>query len=185
MGGWVRGGGGAPGRANGSSWGRRRGQGRRGAENAGGGRSACRERSAWAAVAAQVSACLSSASAMGLQSSMHGDPPFWPQVQFHAVALLHALRASDRLAISKLVTSLTKAAVKSPLAQCLLVRYVAQVRSTQPPAWGAGNTAWESGRMNCTGVGSLCVTGTAGLQPGGLHLGTHTPCPAHAMPTRR
>lgn len=49
------------------------------------------------------------------------------QVQFHAVALLHALRASDRLAISKLVASLTKANVKSPLAQCLLVRYVAQV----------------------------------------------------------
>ncbi len=43
------------------------------------------------------------------------------------MALLHALRASDRLAISKLVTSLTKASVKSPLAQCLLVRYVAQV----------------------------------------------------------
>lgn len=50
-----------------------------------------------------------------------------PMVQFHAVALLHALRATDRLAVSKLVTQLTKAAVKSPLAQCLLVRYVAQV----------------------------------------------------------
>ncbi len=52
--------------------------------------------------------------------------------QFHAVALLHALRASDRLAISKLVSSLVKANVKSPLAQCLLVRYVAQVRHQQP-----------------------------------------------------
>ncbi|KAG2486424.1 hypothetical protein HYH03_014871 [Edaphochlamys debaryana] len=58
-------------------------------------------------------------------------------VQFHAVALLHALRASDRLAISKLVTSLTKASVKSPLAQCLLVRYVAQViQDSQPGANG-------------------------------------------------
>lgn len=54
-------------------------------------------------------------------------------VQFHAVALLHALRASDRLAISKLVSSLTKANVKSPLAQCLLVRYVAEViKDSQP-----------------------------------------------------
>uniref|UniRef100_A0A7S3VL87 Coatomer subunit gamma n=1 Tax=Dunaliella tertiolecta TaxID=3047 RepID=A0A7S3VL87_DUNTE len=54
-------------------------------------------------------------------------------VQFHAVALLHALRASDRLAISKLVSTLTKANVKSPMAQCLLVRYVAQVTAeTQP-----------------------------------------------------
>ncbi|KAK9837106.1 hypothetical protein WJX81_003075 [Elliptochloris bilobata] len=48
-------------------------------------------------------------------------------VQFHAVALLHALRANDRLAVSKLVSSLTRGAVRSPLAQCLLVRYVAQV----------------------------------------------------------
>mmetsp|Transcript_4485 Transcript_4485/g.7532 ORF Transcript_4485/g.7532 Transcript_4485/m.7532 type:complete len:900 (-) Transcript_4485:576-3275(-) len=54
-------------------------------------------------------------------------------VQFHAVALLHALRASDRLAISKLVASLTKANVKSPLAQCLLVRYVAQVVQDSQP----------------------------------------------------
>ena len=43
-------------------------------------------------------------------------------VQFHAVALLHALRANDRLAVSKLVSSLTRGAVRSPLAQCLLVR---------------------------------------------------------------
>ena len=48
--------------------------------------------------------------------------------QFHAVALLHALRANDRLAISKLVTSLVRGSVRSPLAQCLLVRYVSQVR---------------------------------------------------------
>jgi coatomer protein complex subunit gamma len=58
-------------------------------------------------------------------------------VQFHAVALLHALRASDRLAISKLVTSLTKANVKSPLAQCLLVRYVAQVVTDSSPGQGS------------------------------------------------
>ena len=43
-------------------------------------------------------------------------------VQFHGVALLHALRAGDRLAVSKLVTSLTQKNVRSSLAQCLLVR---------------------------------------------------------------
>ena len=48
-------------------------------------------------------------------------------VQFHAVALLHALRQNDRLAISKLVSSLIRGNVRSPLAQCLLVRYVSQV----------------------------------------------------------
>ena len=33
-------------------------------------------------------------------------------VQFHAVALLHALRANDRLAVSKLVSSLVKGSVR-------------------------------------------------------------------------
>jgi coatomer protein complex subunit gamma len=50
-----------------------------------------------------------------------------PMVQFHAVALAHALRAGDRLAVSKLVTQLTRGAVRAPLAQLLLVRYVARV----------------------------------------------------------
>jgi coatomer protein complex subunit gamma len=56
-------------------------------------------------------------------------------VQFHAVALLHAIRATDRLAVSKLVTQLTRANIRSPLGQCLLVRYVSQVRG------------WVRGRM--------------------------------------
>lgn len=47
-----------------------------------------------------------------------------------AVALMHALRANDRLAVSKLVTQLVRSSVRSPMAQCLLVRYVAQVRMT-------------------------------------------------------
>ncbi|RZC67029.1 hypothetical protein C5167_010725 [Papaver somniferum] len=48
-------------------------------------------------------------------------------VQFHALALLHQIRQNDRLAVSKLVTSLTKGTVRSPLAQCLLIRYTCQV----------------------------------------------------------
>ncbi|XP_051145035.1 coatomer subunit gamma-like [Andrographis paniculata] len=48
-------------------------------------------------------------------------------VQFHALALLHQIRQNDRLAVSKLVTSLTKGSVRSPLAQCLLIRYTCQV----------------------------------------------------------
>ena len=39
-------------------------------------------------------------------------------VQFHAVALLHALRANDRLAVSKLVSSLVKGSVR----YCLSLR---------------------------------------------------------------
>ncbi|KAL3651811.1 hypothetical protein CASFOL_004813 [Castilleja foliolosa] len=48
-------------------------------------------------------------------------------VQFHALGLLHQIRQNDRLAVSKLVTSLTKGTVRSPLAQCLLIRYTSQV----------------------------------------------------------
>ena len=71
------------------------------------------------------------------------------QVQFHAVALLHALRAGDRLAVSKLVAGLTRGSslgpagsgVRSPLAQCLLVRYVAQVAPPRPSFTGAAAPA--------------------------------------------
>lgn len=37
------------------------------------------------------------------------------------------IRQNDRLAVSKLVTSLTRGTVRSPLAQCLLIRYTSQV----------------------------------------------------------
>ncbi|CAN1255701.1 Coatomer subunit gamma [Linum perenne] len=50
-------------------------------------------------------------------------------VQFHALALLHQIRQNDRLAVSKLVTSLTRGSVRSPLAQCLLIRYTSQSAS--------------------------------------------------------
>ncbi|KAL0422745.1 UNVERIFIED_CONTAM: Coatomer subunit gamma-2 [Sesamum latifolium] len=48
-------------------------------------------------------------------------------VQFHALALLHQIRQNDRLAVNKLVASLTKGTVRSPLVQCLLIRYISQV----------------------------------------------------------
>ncbi|TYH94255.1 hypothetical protein ES332_A12G029000v1 [Gossypium tomentosum] len=48
-------------------------------------------------------------------------------VQFHALALLHQIRQNDRLAVNKLVSNLTKGSVRSPLAQCLLIRYTSQV----------------------------------------------------------
>ncbi|KAL6779635.1 COPG1 [Auxenochlorella protothecoides x Auxenochlorella symbiontica] len=62
-----------------------------------------------------------------------------PMVTYHAVALTHALRAADRLAVNKLVTQLTRGGngvSRSPMAQCLLVRYVAQVVVDSSP--GAG-----------------------------------------------
>lgn len=57
-----------------------------------------------------------------------------PLVQFHALALLHQIRQNDRLAVSKLVSSLTRGTVRSPLAQCLLIRYTAQVIEEAGPS---------------------------------------------------
>lgn len=51
-------------------------------------------------------------------------------VQFHAISLQHALRANDRLAISKLVTGLIRGPSRinlSAMSQCLLVRCVSEV----------------------------------------------------------
>ncbi|KAL6596335.1 hypothetical protein ACP70R_047699 [Stipagrostis hirtigluma subsp. patula] len=50
-----------------------------------------------------------------------------PLVQFHGLALLHQIRQNDRLAVSKLVSSLTRGSIRSPLAQCLLICYTSQV----------------------------------------------------------
>jgi coatomer protein complex subunit gamma len=57
-----------------------------------------------------------------------------PMVQFHALSLLHQIRQSDRLAVSKLVTQLTKSNIRSPLAQCSIIRYVSQVISQIVPS---------------------------------------------------
>lgn len=83
-------------------------------------------------------------------------------VQFHAVALLHALRATDRLAVSKLVTQLTKANIKSPLAQCLLVRYVAQVRGAAGGRQGVGGGGVGDGHGDGNGGGDGGDGGCAG-----------------------
>jgi len=47
-------------------------------------------------------------------------------VQFHALALIYELKKTDRLALHKVVTSLAKSNLKSPMAECLLVRYASQ-----------------------------------------------------------
>ncbi len=48
-------------------------------------------------------------------------------VQYHALALLHHIKRQDRLAVSKVVASLTRTPLKSPLAQCLLIRFAKKV----------------------------------------------------------
>ena len=43
-------------------------------------------------------------------------------VQYHALGLLYHLRKSDKLAITKLLSKLTKMSLKSPFAVCMLIR---------------------------------------------------------------
>lgn len=50
-----------------------------------------------------------------------------PEVQFHALALLYEIRKCDKLAVSKLVLQLIRTQLRSPLAQCLLIRYASEV----------------------------------------------------------
>jgi coatomer protein complex subunit gamma len=43
-------------------------------------------------------------------------------VQYHALGLLYHIRKSDRLAVTKLVSKLTRSSMKSPYAVCMLIR---------------------------------------------------------------
>mmetsp|Transcript_96456 Transcript_96456/g.241880 ORF Transcript_96456/g.241880 Transcript_96456/m.241880 type:complete len:923 (-) Transcript_96456:138-2906(-) len=54
-----------------------------------------------------------------------------PMVQFHALALIYDLKKTDRLALHKVVTSLAQGQLKSPMAECLLVRYACQALMTE------------------------------------------------------
>jgi len=54
-----------------------------------------------------------------------------PMVQFHSLALIYDLKKTDRLALHKVVTSLAQGQLKSPMAECLLVRYAAQALMTE------------------------------------------------------
>ena len=44
-------------------------------------------------------------------------------VQYHALSLLYQIKMKDRLAVSKLVRTLSRGSLQSPLAMCLLIRY--------------------------------------------------------------
>ena len=48
-------------------------------------------------------------------------------VQFHALQLLHQIKAHDRLGVSKLVTQYSQKQLRSPLANVLLVRFTAKL----------------------------------------------------------
>lgn len=55
-----------------------------------------------------------------------------PMVQYHALGLLYLIKQHDRLAVAKLVQSMTRYGVRSPLATVLLIRYVSRIISESP-----------------------------------------------------
>ncbi|CDF34210.1 Coatomer subunit gamma [Chondrus crispus] len=57
-----------------------------------------------------------------------------PMVQYHALALLYLIKQHDRLAVSKLVQSMCRQGVRSPMATVLLIRYVARIIADEPPS---------------------------------------------------
>ena len=107
---------------------------------------------------------------------------------------MHALRANDRLAVSKLVTQLTRSGVRSPMAQCLLVRYVAQVRCREGGSVAGkvlvGWEVWEAARQAQSAVqrrrlhavqgGCGCVAVSTSPAPQCSH--THCHCPLSTSP---
>jgi len=48
-------------------------------------------------------------------------------VQYHALGVLHQIRKSDKLAVTKMVSKLTSSGLRSPYAICLLIRIVARL----------------------------------------------------------
>lgn len=50
-----------------------------------------------------------------------------PMVQYHALALLYQIKQHDRLAVSRLVQTMSQTGNLSPLATVLLIRYVARI----------------------------------------------------------
>ena len=47
--------------------------------------------------------------------------------QYHALGLLYQIRQKDRMAVTKMVQTFGRGALRSPFAQCMHIRYVVKV----------------------------------------------------------
>ena len=59
-----------------------------------------------------------------VQEALHSTSEM---AQFHALSLLYEIKQHDRLAISKMVAQLTRGTISSPMATCLLIRYITTI----------------------------------------------------------
>ncbi|XP_066994235.1 coatomer subunit gamma [Anabrus simplex] len=60
-------------------------------------------------------------------------------VQYHALGVLYHIRKSDRLAVSKLVTKLTRNSLKSPYAVCMLIRIACKLLEEEDNSGGGSS----------------------------------------------
>eukprot|EP00708_Paratrimastix_pyriformis_P002075 GAFH01000813.1.p2 GENE.GAFH01000813.1~~GAFH01000813.1.p2 ORF type:complete len:913 (-),score=313.12 GAFH01000813.1:72-2789(-) len=73
--------------------------------------------------------------------------------QYHAIALLREIKKGDRLALSKMLTSLVRGWIPSYLAQCMFIRYIGEVlhmhtHQSDPDVEAALWKALEAGLSN-------------------------------------
>jgi len=61
-------------------------------------------------------------------------------VQYHALGLLYQIKQKDRMAVTKMVQSFGRGALRSPLAQCMHLRYAVKVMEDEEPTNGC---AWR------------------------------------------
>jgi len=59
-------------------------------------------------------------------------------VQFHGLGVLHQIRQSDKLAVTKMVSKLISSGLRSPYAICLLIRVVGRLVEDQDSSIGEG-----------------------------------------------
>lgn len=70
-------------------------------------------------------------------------------VAFHALVLLRSLKRHDRLAVSKVVQTLARSGMRSPLGLCLLIRYSASqlITPDSPAATALGALEFLEGSL--------------------------------------
>ncbi|XP_049814828.1 coatomer subunit gamma isoform X1 [Schistocerca nitens] len=61
-------------------------------------------------------------------------------VQYHALGVLYHIRKSDRLAVTKLVAKLTRMALKSPYAVCMLIRIACKLLEEEDSVGSGGSS---------------------------------------------
>eukprot|EP00613_Pedinella_sp_CCMP2098_P069013 CAMPEP_0171904352 /NCGR_PEP_ID=MMETSP0993-20121228/4009_1 /TAXON_ID=483369 /ORGANISM="non described non described, Strain CCMP2098" /LENGTH=648 /DNA_ID=CAMNT_0012535189 /DNA_START=108 /DNA_END=2050 /DNA_ORIENTATION=- len=64
-------------------------------------------------------------------------------VQYHALCLLYEIKKNDRLAVTKIVTQLTRNSMSSPLGVCLLIRYIGKILDFDDAESAANRTALQ------------------------------------------